>query len=109
MIGTAHQIERAEEIKMRVNGEFNRVAECLRAVSTRQTEPARSETHVALRILEQKRDEVMANNRAGYFVQQWGEMTDQVRRMIAQDPRHQALREARATRRSEAVGEIGIQ
>ena len=46
-------------------------------------------------ILEDKRAEVMANDRAGYFIHDWQELRGQVRELIAEDPRY---------RRSKQVG-----
>jgi hypothetical protein len=42
----------------------------------------------------------MANDRAGYFIQYWQELTDQVRQLIAGDDRYQAIKESRAVRLS---------
>jgi hypothetical protein len=51
--------------------------------------------NVGIAILEEKRAEVMANDRAGYFIRDWQELGDQVRRMIGQDARYQAIKAAR--------------
>ena len=66
MTGTPNQIEWAEQIKPRVGAEFDRVASALMAVSRKQLEPNRSGTLSAIAILDEKRAEVMANNKAGY-------------------------------------------
>ena len=42
-------------------------------------------------ILEDKRDEVMAHEEAGYFIHDWQELRNQVSRMIVADPRYKAL------------------
>lgn len=44
-------------------------------------------TQAVIAILEEKRTEVVAKNQAGYFIQEC-----QVRRMIAQDSRYQAIK-----------------
>ena len=83
MTGTPSQIEWAEQIRPRVNAEFDRVAVALRG---------RANTAEILEILEEQRAEVMANQSAGYFIREWQELTDQVRKAIASDPRYQAIR-----------------
>jgi hypothetical protein len=40
----------------------------------------------------------MANSRAGYYIREWQELTDQVRRMLAADDRYRAIRVQRADR-----------
>jgi hypothetical protein len=45
----------------------------------------------------------MANQRAGYFIREWQELSDQVRQMIAKDPRYQAIKDQRASRRRTAT------
>jgi hypothetical protein len=55
-------------------------------------------TQAILAILEEKRAEVMAREQAGYFIHDWQELTDQVRKMIAQDSRYPAFDAHRETR-----------
>ena len=101
MTGTPSQIEWAERIKPQVSAEFDRVAAAFQAVAGNQSEPARARTQVILAILEEKRAEVMAREQAGYFIHDWQELTDQVRKMIAQDsryPAHDAHRETRGVK-----------
>jgi hypothetical protein len=98
MTGTASQIEWAGQIRPRVDSEFHRVANAFRSTAVRQTAPDRNDTLAVIAILEEKRAEVMANDRAGYFIRNWGELTDQVRQMIAADSRYQAIRINRETR-----------
>jgi len=83
MTGTANQIEWAEQIKARVAAEFDRVAKALEGASA---------SRVVIEILEDKRMEVMARDDAGYFIVEWQELRDQVRRLIAKDSRYQALK-----------------
>ena len=85
MTGTANQIEWAEQIKARVSIEFDRVAKALEGAAG-----SRISTRAVLEILEDKRAEVMARDEAGYFIVEWQELRDQVRRLITQDPRYQA-------------------
>jgi chaperonin GroES len=98
MTGTASQIEWAEQIKPRVNAEFDRVATVLMAAAGNQMEQDRVDTWSVIAILEEKRAEVMANDRAGYFIRDWQELRDQVRRLIGQDARYQAIKARKAAR-----------
>jgi len=98
MTGTPSQIEWAERIKPQVSAEFDRVAAAFQAVAGNQSEPGRARTQAILAILEEKRAEVMAREQAGYFIHDWQELTDQVRKMIAQDSRYPALDAHRETR-----------
>ncbi len=91
MTGTVNQVDWAQQIKAGAGAEFDRVAKALQAAAARQAGQKRMDTQAALAILEDKRAEVMANNEAGYFIREWRELHDQVRRMIAQDPRYQAI------------------
>jgi hypothetical protein len=98
MTGTAGQIEWAEQIRPRVDNEFQRVASAFRSAALRQSAPDRVDTLAVIAIVEEKRVEVMANDRAGYFIRNWQELTDQVRRLIAADSRYQAIRSNREMR-----------
>ncbi len=96
MTGTKSQIEWAERIKGQVNAEFDRTATVFREVAGRQTEQDQVDTLAVIAILEEKRMEVMTNDRAGYFIRYWQELNDQVRKIIAQDPRYQVIKAKRA-------------
>lgn len=98
MIGTASQMDWAERIRRQVSAEFDRVAKALKSAMSRQAEPKRGETLTAIAILEDKRAEVMAQDQAGYFIREWQELRDQVRQMITQDSRYQAIRANRVAR-----------
>jgi chaperonin GroES len=91
MIGTANQVEWAEQIKVRVNAEFDRVARAMASVASKHTEEDRMDTLAVIAILEDKRAEVMGKDQAGYFIHDWQELGDQVRRMITQDTRYKAI------------------
>jgi hypothetical protein len=98
MIGTASQIEWAGQIRPRVDAEFDRVANAFRSTATHQRQPDRDDTLAIVAILEEKRVEVMAIDQAGYFIREWQELTDQVRRIIAADGRYQAIKSNRELR-----------
>jgi hypothetical protein len=99
LTGTASQIEWAEQIRPRVAQEFDRVARAFQTVSVRQTPQDRADTGIVLAILQEKRAETMANDRAGYFIRDWHELNDQVRQLIAKDSRYQAIQAGRAARK----------
>lgn len=90
--GSEAQVEWAERIRLQVDAEFDRVASAFRVVSRRQGAARRARTEAIIAILEEKRTEVMAHHQAGYFIQDWQEISDQVRRSIYDDPRFLAIR-----------------
>jgi hypothetical protein len=98
LVGTPSQIEWAEQIRPRVCAEFDRVSDALLVVADKQSQPDRIGTQAILTILREKRVEVLAKGEAGYFIRDWQELTDQVRQLIRNDPRYQAIRLAKAER-----------
>jgi len=92
MTGTAVQIEWAERIRTQVSEEFDSVARTLRSVALRQGRVKRAGTEAIIAILEEKRAAVMARQQAGYFIREWQEIDDQVRKLIADDVRVQAIK-----------------
>ena len=92
MLGTANQVDWAKRIKRQVSAEFDRVKNALESAISGQAEPKRRKTLTAIAILEDKRAEVLAQDQAGYFIREWQELRDQVRQMITQDSRYQAIR-----------------
>jgi hypothetical protein len=99
LTGTAAQVEWAERIKRQVNDDFDRVARSFREVAAKQSDAARADTEAIIAILEEKRAEVMRREEAGYFIHDWQEISDQVRQMIFQDARYQAIKSNRPARR----------
>ena len=93
LMGSAAQIEWAERIRAQVNLEFDRVAKALQAVALKQSRRSQLATFAIMQILEEKRGEVLAHERAGYFIHDWQELRDQVRRMIMNDVRYKAIKE----------------
>ena len=91
MTGTEAQVEWAGRIKRQANDEFDRVAATFRAVASIQKDAKRAKTESIIAILEEKRAEVMGREDAGYFIRDWREISDQVRRMIGQDPKYRAI------------------
>jgi hypothetical protein len=83
MTGTANQIDWATQIRVQANAEFDRVAAALQS--------AAGDNRAVIEILESKRADVMANERAGYFIKEWQELRDQVRQLIVKDPRYKKL------------------
>ena len=103
LTGTPNQIEWAEQIRLTVAQEFDRVAKAFQAQVLIQTGDEQAETRAIIAILEQNRAETMSIAAAGYFIRVWRELNDQVRQMIAKDPRYQAIKDQRAARRRAAV------
>jgi hypothetical protein len=101
--GSPAQVEWAGRIRRRVSAEFDRVAASFRAVARRQSGAKQADTETVLAILEEKRVEVMSRDRAGYFIHDWQEISDQVRRMILHDPRYQTIKDHRAAQRKTAL------
>ena len=99
LVGTPNQIEWAEQIKDRVHKEFDRVGMILKFVAAKQAGWDQIETLKLVAILEEKRDIVMANNKAGYFIHNWQELGAQVREMIVKDPRYGEIMVRRAERK----------
>lgn len=95
LTGSEAQVEWAARIRTQASQEFDRVAAALRVVAASQGEAERAQTEAIVAILEEKRAEVLSVESAGYFIKEWQESSDQVRRLIAQDPRHQAIRARR--------------
>ena len=87
MTGTINQVDWAEQIKTQVNAEFDRVAKALELAASKRAGQDRADIQLMIAILEDKRAEVMANDRAGYFIRDWQELRGQVRMLIAEDPR----------------------
>jgi hypothetical protein len=96
LTGTVSQVEWAERIRSQVNTEFDRVAASFREVAVKQQGAKRAATEAIIAILEDKRAEILSKEQAGYFIRDWQEIDDQVRQMIANDPRY---REIKATAR----------
>lgn len=87
--------ERTADLKARVNAEFDRVAQSFHAAAQHQSGRERQDTAALLEILEEHRAAVLANTDLGYFLDNWSNPHEQVRRLLATDPRVVALRAAR--------------
>ena len=95
-----------KQIRANVSAEFDRVVKALGVRrKPKQTEQHQSETRALIAILEEKRAEVMAKDQAGYFIHDWQELRDQVRRMIIQDPRYLAIK-AHGVPATDSIGEF---
>jgi len=98
MIGTLNQIAWAVQIKSQVNAEFDRVRKVLEHAMTKEAPSDVTDIQSIIRILEDKRAEVMGHEDAGYFIHDWRELGSQVSQIIIEDPRYQAIK-ARQTAR----------
>ena len=92
MTGTVNQIGWAEQIKIQVDAEFDRVRGALESAASKQSGQRKTDTLAMIAILEDRRAEVMANERAGYFVHDWQELRGQVRELIIADSRYKAIK-----------------
>ena|SRR5437867_5870269 len=97
LTGTVNQIEWAKQIKTHVNAEFDRVKTALETASAKQSGQDRMDTEALIAILEDKRAEMMAHEEAGYFIHDWEEMRDQVRKLIMNDDRYKAIKAGSST------------
>jgi len=91
MTGTLNQIDWAVRIRRQVNAEFDRVRWALESVArNRRFQPVQSRFQIdgLIAILEDRRAEVMRRTDAGYFIHDWQELRDHVRRLILDDPRY---------------------
>ena len=93
LTGRANQIAWAEQIRTQVHAEFDRVARVLESAAGKQSSHDRENTMAMIAILEEKRADVMAHEQAGYFIHDWQELRDQVRRMITEDSRYKAMKQ----------------
>jgi hypothetical protein len=75
-----------------VEAEFDRLRKVLEYAATRQSLRDVRDIEAIIRILAGKRTEVMENEQAQYFIDQWQQLGDQVSRMIVEDPRYQAIK-----------------
>ena len=85
MTGTPNQIQLATLIKTKIVADFDRVEKALR-------ESARTDIAALIAILNEKRAEVLAKDRAGEFIRDWQELNGKVAQLITKDPRYQAIR-----------------
>ena len=95
MIGTANQVDWAEQIRSQANAEFDRVAKALKSAASNRSAKNRSDIAAMIAILEDKRVEVMSNDSAGYFIHDWQELRGQVRDLITKDARYLAIKARR--------------
>ena len=95
LVGSPSQVEWAERIKTLVGEEFDRVERSFRSVAARQSGSKRADTETILSILKEQRDAVMSRKQAGYFIHDWQEINDQVRKLIGRDHRFEAIRSNR--------------
>src|SRR4051812_9892272 len=82
LIGTVNQMAWAEQIRTQVDAEFDRVRQVLESVAGKHSPKDGTDLQAIIRLLEDKRAEVMGNEQAGYFIHDWQELRDQVRQLI---------------------------
>ena len=99
LTGTANQIELAGQLKAKVGAEFDRVANALETTARKQGERGQIATRAVIGILAEQRAQVMANDRAGYFIREWQDLDGRVRQMLAKDSRYQVIKASIKARR----------
>jgi hypothetical protein len=99
MIGNADQMKKAERVKERLNEEFDRLARALESSAAKQAGAERMDVEAVMVILEEKRAEVMAKGQADYFLNNFRELTVNVRELIVQDSRYRDINTRKALRR----------
>jgi hypothetical protein len=101
LTGTPNQIELAEQIRTRAVAEFDRVIQALTAARSRQVDSERDSTQAVIAIVAVKRAEVMAHDRAGYFIHEWQSLDGRVRQLLSMDAEYQKIQTARRQAREE--------
>jgi hypothetical protein len=91
MTGTANQIVWALQIRRNVDAEFDRVRNALESVRQKRPVLRHTQIEALLAILEDKRAEVMRRTDAGYFIHDWQDLRNHVRRLIIEDSRYKAI------------------
>ena len=97
MIGTLSQIAWAVQIRSQVEAEFDHVRKVLEYAMTKQSARDVIDIECIIRILEDKRTEVIGNQQALYFIHEWQEF-GKVSRIIVEDPRYQAIKASQIAR-----------
>jgi hypothetical protein len=92
MNGTLTQIAWAIQIKSQLEAEFDRVREVLEHAAARGAPENVTDIQAIIRILEEKRAEVMENEQAGYFIHDWQDPKDSVSRLVIGDPRYEEIK-----------------
>ena len=103
LIGSEAQTEWAGRIRACVDSEFDRVVAAFQVVANEQDAAGRASTAAIIAIAEDIRNTVMRNQQAGYFIHNWQDLSDQVRKMIFADPRYQALRKTKSNQSRESA------
>jgi len=92
LTGTENQVEWAERIRLNLDKEFDRIAALFQTIADQSRGGKAAATREILAILADKRREVMSHTEAGYFIHEWQEVGDRVRRLILGDERYREVR-----------------
>jgi hypothetical protein len=98
MIGTPNEIAWAIQIKSQVEAEFDRVRNILEYAAAKRPPESVTDIQAIIRILEDKRAEVMENEQAEYFIHDWRHPADLVSRLVIRDPRYEAIKASQKAR-----------
>lgn len=90
----------ALQIKARVRAEFDRVVNALKSAADAQNGDKQIDARMVIFMLEQICAEVLSKDEAGYFIVEWQDASDHVRRIVTKD------REARAHSTSTGIDEL---
>src|SRR5919201_459601 len=98
LTGTVNQIAWAVQIQSHVQAEFDRVRKVLEYAAAKQSPENAADIHAIIRILEDKRAEVMENEQAAYFIHDWQEPGNLVSQLLIRDPRYQMIKASQTAR-----------
>jgi hypothetical protein len=98
MIGTPNEIAWAIQIKSQVEAEFDRVRKVLEYAAAKESPENVTDIQAIIRILEDKRAEVMKNEQAMYFIHDWQDPVRLVSRLVIRDSRYEAIKASQTAR-----------
>ena len=98
MIGTPNEIAWAVQIKSQVEAEFDRVRKVLEYAAAKESPENVTDIQAIIRILEDKRAEVMTNEQAVYFIHDWQDPGRMVPRLVIRDSRYEAIKASQTAR-----------
>ena len=75
-----------------MQAEFDRVREVLEHAAVGGSAENVADIQAIIRILGDKRAEVMENEQAGYFIHDWQDPKDLVSRLVIRDPRYEEIK-----------------
>jgi hypothetical protein len=98
MIGTRNQIAWAVQIRSQVEAEFDRVRNVLEYAAAKRSPENATDIYDIIRILEDKRVQVMENEQASYFIHVWQDPGHLVSQLVIRDSRYDAIKASQTAR-----------